>query len=83
MDELVFTTFDVAKILRIDRTCLQEWINGGYVVPTKLSSGRGDKTLFSMNDMCRLGVFIYMRNLGIPRSFCSDVVRWSKRRVIR
>ncbi len=64
-----YTTFQVEKFFKIKRTRLQEWIDVKYeyVVPMQKAKGKGDRTLFSIDDLYRLSLFIYLIRHGSSR----------------
>ncbi len=55
-----FSTFAVAKIFKIERTRLQEWMDGGYFKPHVKAKGRGTKTIFTHDDLYRLRLFVWL-----------------------
>ena len=55
MDE--YSTFQVSRILEIDRTRLQEWINRGFFAPHRKAAGKGTKAVFTREDLYRLELF--------------------------
>ena len=68
-----FSTFDVAKILDIKRTRIQEWINSGYITPSiQKAKGKGLKAIFSLNDLYCIQVFRVMREMGIHRNIAKE-----------
>jgi hypothetical protein len=65
--KIEFTTFDVSKLFRIDRTRLQEWIDAGFFTPSQKAEGKGTKALFTVNDLYRLRLFIWLLDIGKSR----------------
>ncbi len=53
-----FSTFQVSRIMDLDRTRLQEWIDRGFFTPFQKASGKGTKALFNREDVYRLRLFV-------------------------
>lgn len=82
--EKAYSTFDVMRILEIDRECLREWVKRGYIVPSiQQSSGRGTKALFSRTDLFRIAIFQKAVQSGLSRGLAYLFVKWFKDQSIR
>lgn len=70
-----FTTFDVMRILKIDRERLREWTKKGYIRPSiQEATGTGTKSLFSKADLYRIGLFRKLIAAGIQRDGAAHLV---------
>jgi hypothetical protein len=67
-----YSTFDVARLFRIDRTRLQEWLKGGYVRPSRKAQGKGTKAVFTRDDMYRLWLFIRLLDVFRSRAVAAE-----------
>ena len=74
-----FTTFEMAEGLSIKRTRLQEWIDGGYIVPViRKAKGKGTKALFNNQDIYYISMFHELVNFGLTRYMAARVIRERK-----
>jgi hypothetical protein len=65
-----YTTFDVCRILSIQRNLLAQWLRNGYVQPSiSEARGLGTKNLFSQNDLFVICLFHQMVDSGISRQY--------------
>ena len=68
MDEEEFTTFQVAKILGVSRSSVQQWLDSGFIEPSILAAeGRGTKNLFSREDLYRIAMFRALSRAGVAQ----------------
>jgi DNA-binding transcriptional MerR regulator len=68
MDEEEFTTFQVAKILGVSRSSLQQWLDFGFIEPSiSAAEGRGTKNLFSREDLYRIEMFRALSRAGVAQ----------------
>jgi len=59
-----YSTFDVCRILGLERGRLMSWI-GNFVTPgTKKPYGKREKTVFSLNEIYSIGLFKYIVDAG-------------------
>lgn len=66
--EKSFTTFDIVKILGIERNLLAQWLMKGYITPSvRRAKGTGTKNLFSRNDLYKMKLFKQLVDTGILR----------------
>ena len=68
-----YTTFDVSRILKIDRTRLQEWIDRRYIIPDTPAAGRGTKALFTTDQLYRVKLAIWLMKAGKHRKAAFDL----------
>ena len=69
-----FSTFDVLKILEIERERLREWMNRGFIIPTVSAEGQGTKAVFTILDIYKIAVFKKLLEAGINRKKASDLI---------
>ena len=62
-----YTTFDVARIFKIDRTRLQEWIDKGFISPETPAAGKGTKALFSRDQLYSIKLAYWLLKAGKQR----------------
>jgi len=74
-----FSTFDVVKILNIQRERLREWIKEGFVSPTTPAEGIGTKALFSVLDLYKIAVFTKLIDVGMNRRRAAEWVNSNPR----
>jgi hypothetical protein len=66
--ERTFTTFEIVKILHIERNLLAQWLMKGYITPSiQRAKGVGSKNIFSRNDLYNIRLFQQLVNTGIRR----------------
>lgn len=71
-----FSTFDIAKILGIKRSSLQQWIDYGFIEPSiATAEGRGTKNLFSAEDVFRIAVFRELYSAGLSQKYAGRAAR--------
>ena len=63
-----FTTFDVARILKMDRTRLQEWIDKKFITPETPAKGKGSKALFTKEQLYQIKLAVWLLKTGKQRS---------------
>lgn len=72
-----FTTFEIAKMLQIERNLLAQWLMRGYISPSiQRAQGPGSKNLFSLQDLYKICLFQQLVDSGIRRDeakFYTDV----------
>jgi hypothetical protein len=62
------TTFDLCKILRINRNTLQSALAGNFIIPDiERAEGVGERSLFSIKGAYRVNLFFHMVRAGRPR----------------
>lgn len=67
--ERTFTTFEIVKILGVERNLLAQWLMRGYITPSiQRARGVGTKNIFSRNDLYNIRLFQQLVNTGIRRS---------------
>ena len=79
LNKNTFSTFDVLKILSIDRERLREWMNRGFVIPTSPAVGQGTKALFTILDVFKIALFKKLIEAGINRKKASILVKTNPR----
>ncbi len=68
-----FSTFDVSKLLGIDRGRIREWIDKDFITPSiEKSKGQGKKNLFSLLDVYGIVLFTSLLNMGLSREKASS-----------
>ncbi|ACL06918.1 hypothetical protein Dalk_5248 [Desulfatibacillum aliphaticivorans] len=71
-----YSTFDVARILGIDKTRLHEWLRRGFVIPSvQQAQGRGTKSVFDKSDLYRIRLFQELIDKGINRENASTYIK--------
>ena len=71
-----FSTFDIAKTLKIKRERLKDWQTRGYIKPSiQEARGRGTKNLFSRWDVYMIKLFEHMVNRGFSREQAAERVK--------
>jgi hypothetical protein len=73
-----FSTFEAAKILKIDITRFHEWLKREYIPlgEGQKAKGRGTKTAFYDDDLYRIKTFEILIGVGIKREFASDYIKY-------
>jgi DNA-binding transcriptional MerR regulator len=70
-----FSTFDVAKILGIQRSRLQEWIDAGHIEPSiQKAHGKGTRALFSKDDLYMIKLFVELLGKGFTRNRARSIL---------
>jgi hypothetical protein len=68
-----FTTFDIIRLFNINRNQLQPWIDGHFITPSiQKATRRGEKNLFSVDDLYRIRLFQYLLFAGFSRRDASQ-----------
>jgi DNA-binding transcriptional MerR regulator len=68
MESEEFTTFQVSRILGVSRSSLQQWLDFGFIEPSKqVSEGKGSKNLFSREDLYRIEMFRVLHRAGVAQ----------------
>jgi DNA-binding transcriptional MerR regulator len=70
-----FSTFDIMKILSIPRERLRDWMNRGFIVPTKKAQGYGTKAVFSQEDVYKVGLFKKLLEMGFKRKKAAVIIK--------
>jgi hypothetical protein len=77
-----FSTFDVMRILRIERGRLVHWMKGEFIPPGKLVKwGRGYKTVFSLYDLYSIALFKECVDFSLSRKIAkkyTGYVKWDE-----
>jgi hypothetical protein len=55
-----YSTLDIVKSLDIPRERLRDWMNRGFITPSKEAKGQGTKALFSRIDVYAISLFRYL-----------------------
>jgi hypothetical protein len=59
MKDLLFTTFDIARMFDIKIDRIKDWITRGYIVPSiQRAKGQGTKSLFNEDDIVTILLFM-------------------------
>jgi hypothetical protein len=72
-----FSTFDIQKILNVERERMREWMNRGFIIPTAPAEGQGTKAVFTIFDIYKIAVFKKLVEAGISRRIASSMVNTS------
>lgn len=68
-----YSTFDIVKGLRINRNTLQSAIDGKFIVPDiQKAKGKGDKSLFSLEGVYTISLFMKMLQCGRSRQQAAE-----------
>jgi len=68
-----FSTFDVVKLLGINRNTLQSAMDGGFIVPdVKKATKKGEKNLFSLSGLYSIELFFQLLRCGLNRTTASE-----------
>ncbi len=71
--EITYTTFDINRILNINRNCLQPWLDGGFITPSiQRATRQGTKNIFSLNDLYKIWLFQKLLDIGVSRREAKD-----------
>ena len=74
-----FSSFDVLKILDIEKERFLEWIKKGFVAPTVKAKGRGTRAAFSLLDIYKIAVFNKLLVGGFERRKAAELVKTNSR----
>lgn len=69
-----FTTFNIIKSLDVSREKLQDWMNRGYVIPTKAAEGQGTKAIFSKTRVYGVALFKSLISKGLSRQVAANAI---------
>lgn len=72
---VVFTSTEVLSILELETERLRQWIKMDYIKPSIAATGSGTKNYFSKVDVCKIGVFKKIVDIGLNR--------WVAKRIIQ
>jgi len=62
-----YSTLDIVKALDIPRERLRDWMNKGFVKPTKPAEGQGTKAIFTRYDVYNVELFRKLIAFGLNR----------------
>jgi hypothetical protein len=63
-----FSTFDIVKIVGVNRNTLQSALAGGYIkMDLKRADGKSERSISSLAGVYRIATFFNMVRCGIPR----------------
>lgn len=68
-----FSTFDVERLLDINRLRLQEWLNRGFFEPYRRAAGKGTKTIFTRENLYCLRLFILLLGMFNSRDTAKEL----------
>lgn len=70
-----FTSTQVQKIFKINRSTFQDWIDRHFISPSiRKSSKQGDTNIFSLKDLSAIALFKHLCNSGLKREVASKTV---------
>jgi len=76
-----FSTYDVAKLIGVSRSTVQQIVDRGvYVASIEEAEGKGTRNQFSREDVYRIAVILELNKLNIPQKKASEIVKnidWS------
>jgi hypothetical protein len=75
MDDERFSLSDVARIFKIERPRLQEWLRLKFLLPKFASPGPGSMAFFSKNDLYCIRLFIELLESGFNRDDAAFIVK--------
>jgi len=68
-----YTTFDIARLFKISRSNVQQYIDRGFLSPSlEKTQGKGTKNLFSLNDLYQLRLFQKLHEVGLSQREASE-----------
>jgi len=70
-----YSTFDVAKGLKIERGRFREWVVNGYIKPSVKAAGAGTRAVFTLNDVYMTALFRHLLEYGFNRSTAGSFVK--------
>lgn len=69
----VFTTFDIAKLFKISRSNIQQYIDRKLINPSiEETRGKGTKSLFSLDDLYAIRLFQKLHEVGLSQREASQ-----------
>jgi hypothetical protein len=69
-----YSTFDIAKILEVKRSSLQQWMDHGFISPSIIKAeGRGTKSIFSIEDLYKIEIFRALYSSGLSQKYASQI----------
>jgi len=66
-DKIELSTFDVMKILGLERERLRAWLHYEYIPIKRAASGRGTKAIFSLTNVYNIAIFKKLIEAGLQR----------------
>ena len=74
MNIIGYSTFDIAKILELPKSALQQYVDRGIISPSiSESTGRGKKNIFSINDIYHLKLLLLLQQYGFQQKAAAKV----------
>jgi DNA-binding transcriptional MerR regulator len=70
-----YSTLQLAKAFDWSRATVQRWLEQERITPKKKAEGRGDRSLFSENDVRCLLLFQLFRDAGFPTTRASEYAK--------
>lgn len=68
-----YTTFDMAKLFKIPRSNIQQYIDRGLLTPSvERTHGKGSKNRFSLDDLYRFCFFQKLYEVGLSQREASE-----------
>jgi len=68
VSKIELSTFDVMKILGLERERLREWMHYDFITITQKAMGRGTKAIFNLLDVYNVAIFKNLVDAGINRN---------------
>jgi len=69
---MAITTFKISKKLNIKYGRLREWIDRGYIKPSKPATGQGSKSEFTLFDVYMVELFSQLLSRGFSRGVAAE-----------
>ena len=69
-----YSTLDIVKALEIPRERLRDWMNRGFVRPSKPAEGQGSRAVFTKIDVYGIALFQHLLSMGFNREPASEYV---------
>ena len=69
-----FSTFDIVKLLGINREKLRDWMDRGYVNPSIPAEGQGTRAVFVREDIYNICLFVELLKIGFKRKFAANII---------
>ena len=71
-----FSTYDVAKIIGVSRSTIQQIVDRGiYVASIVAAGGKGTRNQFSREDVYRIAAILDMNRMSISQKLAADIAR--------
>ncbi len=70
----LYSTFDVVKILGINRQTLSDWMARGFICPKIRATGVGTRSKFTEEELILVGIFYYLIS-KIKRKYAADIIK--------